>query len=60
MVKTHIFKAGSGLSIDKRVIKIPSEACLGVGELYRFTRSGAYFGTFWKPERFCLMNFTAI
>ena len=33
---------------------------IGVGELYRFTRSGAYFGTFWKPERFCLMNFTAI
>ena len=33
---------------------------VGVGELTRFTRSVGYFGTFWQPERFCLMNFTAI
>ena len=33
---------------------------LALGELSRFTRSGGCFGTFWKPERFCLMNSTAI
>ena len=33
---------------------------IALGELTRFTRSGGHFGTFWIPERFCLMNFTAI
>ena len=42
------------------LIDFRTDSYVALGELTRFTRLSGHFDTFWIPERFCLMNFTAI